>query len=170
MNRVGSDFVGGGIPSGVGRLYRFGVIDESAIRQRFEALAPVLDERGRRRFAAAEATSAGHGGIIAVMRATGIARSTIGRGLAELRAGETPDLERVRRVGGGRRPLSETDANLLDDLRALVEPETRGDVRTKVCPGQERHFGGRVDPFGQPKCQPALLDSTALEPPSDRAR
>ena len=50
-----------GIPSGVVRLYRFGVIDESAIRQRFEALAPVLDERGRRRFAAAEATSAGHG-------------------------------------------------------------------------------------------------------------
>src|SRR5712675_3331318 len=70
VNRVGSDFVGGGIPSGVGRLYRFGVIDVSAIRQRFEALAPVLDERGRRRFAAAEATSAGHGGIIAVMRAT----------------------------------------------------------------------------------------------------
>jgi hypothetical protein len=64
------------------------------------------------------------------MRATGIARSTIGRGLAELRAGETPDLERVRRVGGGRRPLSETDANLLDDLRALVEPETRGDPQS----------------------------------------
>jgi hypothetical protein len=122
----------GGIPSGVARLYRFGVIDESAIRQRFEALAPVLDERGRRRFAAAEATSAGHGGIIAVMRATGIARSTIGRGLAELRAGETPDLERVRRVGGGRRPLSETDANLLDDLRALVEPETRGDPQSPL--------------------------------------
>jgi hypothetical protein len=106
------------------------VIDESAIRQRFEALGPLLDERGRRRFAAAEATSAGHGGVVAVMRATGIARSTIGRGLAELRAGETPDLERVRRVGGGRRPLSETDANLLDDLRALVEPETRGDPQS----------------------------------------
>src|SRR5882724_282029 len=85
-------------------------------------LAPVLDERGRRRFAAAEATSAGHGGIIAVMRATGIARSTIGRGLAELRAGETPDLERVGRVGGGRRPLSETDANLLDEPPARNSP------------------------------------------------
>jgi hypothetical protein len=46
----------------------------------------VLDKRGRRRFAGAEATSAGHGGIVAVMRATGIGRSTIGRGLAELRA------------------------------------------------------------------------------------
>jgi hypothetical protein len=117
---------------GVGRLYLFGVIDESAIRQRFEALAPVLNERGRRRFAAAEASSAGHGGVVAVMRATGIARSTIGRGLAELRADETPDAERVRRPGGGRKPLSETDASLLDDLRTLVEPETRGDPQSPL--------------------------------------
>ena len=120
------------IPLGVAKLYRFGVIDESAIRQRFEALAPVLDERGRRRFAAAEATAAGHGGVSAVTRATGIARSTIGRGLAELRSGETPDAERVRREGGGRRPLSEMDTSLLDDLRALVEPEARGDPQSPV--------------------------------------
>ena len=108
------------------------MIDESAIRQRFEALAPVLDERGRRRFAAAEATSAGHGGVVAVMRATGIARSTIGRGLAELRADEAPDVTRIRRVGGGRKSVSETDASLLDDLRALVEPETRGDPQSPL--------------------------------------
>ena len=66
------------------------------------------------------------------MRATGIARSTIGRGLAELRAGERPDVKRVRRAGGGRKPLSETDASLLDDLRALVEPETRGDPQSPL--------------------------------------
>ena len=64
------------------------MIDESAIRQRFEALAPVLDERGLRRLAAAEAIAAGRGGVSAVMRATGLARSTIGRGLGELRAGQ----------------------------------------------------------------------------------
>ena len=108
------------------------MIDEAAIRQRFGALAPVLDERGRRRFAAAEATSAGHGGVVAVMRATGIARSTIGRGLAELRADEAPDVTRIRRVGGGRKPVRETDASLLDDLRALVEPETRGDPQSPL--------------------------------------
>ena len=121
-----------GIPSGIASLYRLGVIDESAIRLRFEALAPVLDERGRRRFAAAEATSAGHGGVSAVMRSTGIARSTIGRGVAELRAGEAPDAERVRRPGGGRKPASETDASLLDDLRRLVEPDTRGDPQSPL--------------------------------------
>jgi DNA-binding phage protein len=108
------------------------VIDESAIRQRFEALSPVLDERGRRRFAAAEARVAGRGGVSAVTRATGIARSTIGRGLAELRGGETPELERVRRPGGGRKPLSEVNPSLLDDLRSLVDPETRGDPQSPL--------------------------------------
>jgi hypothetical protein len=104
------------------------VIDESAIRLRFEALQPVLDERGRRRFAAAEARVAGFGGVKAVARITGIARSTIGRGLAELRgAVASPPPGRVRRPGAGRKPLTETDPSLLDDLRGLVEPTTRGD-------------------------------------------
>jgi hypothetical protein len=108
------------------------VIDESAIRLRFEALAPVLGELGRRRFAAAEAVTAGFGGVSAVMRATGIARSTIRRGVDELVDGDAPDGERVRRVGGGRKPLSKTDASLIDDLRSLVEPETRGDPQSPL--------------------------------------
>ncbi len=66
------------------------VIDSAAIKLRYEALSPVLDERGRRRFAAAEAVAAGRGGIAAVSKATGIARSTIGYGLQELR-GTAPD-------------------------------------------------------------------------------
>jgi hypothetical protein len=108
------------------------VIDESAIRLRFEALAPVLDERGRRRFAAAEAATGGRGGVSAVARVTGIARSMIGRGLAELRAREPVAGDRVRRPGGGRKSLSETDASLLDDLRSLVEPATRGDPQSPL--------------------------------------
>ena len=101
-------------------------------RLRFDALAAVLDERGRRRIAAAEAAAAGRGGVSAVTRVTGIARSTIGRGLAELRAAERMAGDRVRRPGGGRKPLSETDASLLDDLRSLVEPETRGDPQSPL--------------------------------------
>jgi hypothetical protein len=58
------------------------VIDVAAIKLRYAALDPVLDERGRRRFAAAEALAAGRGGVTAVARITGIARSTIDRGLA----------------------------------------------------------------------------------------
>ena len=105
------------------------MIDEKAIRLRYEALDPLLDERARRRFVAAEALSAGHGGITAVARITGIARSTIGRGLKEIRGpvvGPAPR-GRVRRAGGGRKPLTVTDTTLLDDLQALLEPVTRGD-------------------------------------------
>lgn len=96
---------------------------------RFEALNPLLDERQRRRFAAAETLALGHGGVIAVSRATGIARSTITRGLAELREEAVMDVAsgRVRRTGGGRKSLSVMDGTLLDDLRRLVEPVTRGD-------------------------------------------
>jgi hypothetical protein len=105
------------------------VIDHAAIRLRYEALDPVLDERGRRRFVAAEALAAGHGGVTAVARITGVARSTIDRGLAELRGDAPPAAgpERVRRKGGGRRPLVVGDPSLLADLKELVEPTTRGD-------------------------------------------
>jgi DNA-binding phage protein len=65
------------------------MIDVAAIKARFEMLASVLDERERRLFAACEARAAGHGGVVAVSRATGMARSTIDRGLAELKAGPT---------------------------------------------------------------------------------
>ncbi len=66
------------------------MIDISTIKLRYEAVSPVLDEFGRRRFAAAEALAAGWGGVAAVSAATGIARSTIGYGLRELR-GTAPD-------------------------------------------------------------------------------
>ena len=104
------------------------MIDVAAIKLRYEAVSPVLDERGRRRFAAAEALAAGWGGIAAAAEATGIARSTIGYGLRELR-GEAPDsaLRGVRRKGAGRKPLTQTDPTLLSDLERLVDPVTRGD-------------------------------------------
>ncbi len=104
------------------------MIDIAAIKLRYEAVSPVLDERGRRRFAAAEALTAGWGGIAAVSEATGIARSTIGYGLRELR-GDAPDsaLGGIRRKGAGRKPLTQTDPTLLSDLERLVDPATRGD-------------------------------------------
>ena len=76
--------------------------------------------------AAAEARAAGYGGIAAVARATGIARSTIGRGLADLDQPALPPGQ-VRRGGSGRKPVQEKDPTLLADLRRLVEPATHGD-------------------------------------------
>lgn len=108
------------------------MIDESAIRLRYEALQPVLDEPGRRRLAAAEARAAGYGGVTAVARITGIARSTIRRGIVELCDAVTLPAGRKRRPGAGRKPLTVTDTSLLDDLRGLVEPATRGDPQAPL--------------------------------------
>ena len=83
------------------------MIDHEPIRIRFLTLAPHLDERGLRMFAAAEAKAAGYGGIAAVARAIGIAPSTIGRGLDDLAAGMGAATGQARRPGGGRKSLTE---------------------------------------------------------------
>jgi Rhodopirellula transposase DDE domain len=117
------------------------MVDSTAIRARFVVLSPHLDERGRRSFAAGEARAAGYGGIAAVSRATGIAASTIGRGLKELACGSGLSADRVRRHGGGRKPLVATNATLLDDLLALVSPSERGDPMSPLrwtCKGLRR--------------------------------
>jgi len=117
------------------------MIDTSAIRDRFVALSPHLDERGRRSFAAAEARSAGYGGIAAVARATGIAPSTIGRGLDELSGASDVPTDRIRRCGGGRKTLTTTSPTLLADLLALVSPSERGDPMSPLrwtCKGLRR--------------------------------
>jgi hypothetical protein len=102
------------------------MVDTSAIRERFTAVEEDLNERSRRLLAAAEARAAGYGGIAAASRATGIARSTIGRGLKDLAAPGGLSGE-VRRPGGGCPTLVEKDPDLLEDLRRLVEPATMGD-------------------------------------------
>src|SRR3974390_2252808 len=130
------------------------MIDSIAIAARFDALSPFLDERERRLFAASEARAVGRGGVAAVSRATGIARSTIGRGLgalpgrggvagvsratgiarstigrglADLRAGAEQLGDRVRRAGGGGKPAIETQPGLLEALNELVQSSIRGD-------------------------------------------
>src|SRR5208282_1352747 len=103
------------------------MIDTAAITARFETLSPILDEKERRLVAANEARVAGHGGVTAVSRATGMARSTIGRGLADLRAGAEQLGNRVRRRGGGSKPAIETQPGLLEALNELVQSSIRGD-------------------------------------------
>jgi Rhodopirellula transposase DDE domain len=102
-------------------------IDAAAIKARFDAVAPFLDERDRRLLAASEAQAAGRGGIAAVARATGIARSTIGRGLIELRGSREVPKGRVRRNGGGRKLAIETQPGLLEALEDIVQSAIRGD-------------------------------------------
>jgi hypothetical protein len=112
--------------------YREGMIDESKIAERYQALGPELNERQRRLWAASEARSHGRGGIAAVVRATGISKNTVVRGIAEVRAGERLDAGRVRRPGAGRPQLTESDPGLIAALEALVDPDTRGDPQSPL--------------------------------------
>ena len=103
-----------------------------ALRAKFEAVLPHLDERQQRLVMAGEARSLGHGGIAAVAVATGASRSRISLGVTELEAG-APPLGRARRAGGGRKSLTQTDRGLVDALLALVEPTRRGDPESPLC-------------------------------------
>jgi transposase len=109
-----------------------GVVDERAIAMRYRLMRDLLDERSRRRWAAAEARSAGRGGIAAVVRATGISESTVRRGLEELDRDERLEAGRIRRSGAGRVPILEREAGLAEDLERLVDPVTRGDPESPL--------------------------------------
>ena len=105
------------------------------IRRKYRALAPELDERRRRQWAAAEARELGWGGVTIVAQATGLSRTTINAGKVELtepKKQRALQAMRVRRPGGGRRPLAETDPDLLAALESLIEPTTRGDPESPL--------------------------------------
>ena len=108
------------------------MIDETAIAARYQAVSPLLDERARRLTAGAEALAIGRGGVTAVARATGLARTTVARGMADVRAGERMDRGRVRRAGAGRPAIGQRDPTLRADLEALIEPTTRGDPESPL--------------------------------------
>lgn len=97
------------------------------IREKYVAVVSGLDERGRRRWAAAEARSLGRGGVSAVASATCISDRTIRNGIRELHDPDALDLGRQRKPGGGRRAREDTQPDLIQALEALVEPVTRGD-------------------------------------------
>ena len=126
------------------------MIDTPAIKSRFEALAPHLNERARRLFVASEADAAGRGGIAAVAAVTGVARSTIGRGLAELRSKEGASSRRIRRPGGGRKLKVETEPGLLDALSELVQSAIRGDPEAALLwvSKSQRHLVGALSQRG----------------------
>jgi transposase/DNA-binding phage protein len=119
-------------------------VERERLRRVFAALEPVLDERTWRLVAAAEARALGHGGMTVVAQVSGLARSTLGRGVVELGALDATDMVgvvgvetavgagRVRRPGGGRKSLVAHDATLLADLETLVDPVTRGDPESPL--------------------------------------
>ena len=106
------------------------------IESKYRSLASVLDERARRHWAATEARAYGWGGVSAVSAAAGMSPNTIRKGLTELAARQAnPEADvtsRLRKVGGGRKRLTQTDPQLSDALGRLVAPLTRGDPQSPL--------------------------------------
>jgi len=107
-----------------------------SISNRYSQLAPLLNEKTKRLWAAAEANELGYGGVSAVSRATGLAQNTIRKGIAELTDSKgikassvvgAPDQTRQRKAGGGRKKLTEKNPALSKALDKLMEPYTSGD-------------------------------------------
>ena len=103
------------------------MINVDDIRLRWQLVAPLLDERGRRLFAANEALALGYGGVTATALASGIARSTINRGIDELQSGRNDIDRRVRRPGAGRKSAVVHQPGLPAVLEGLIEAAIRGD-------------------------------------------
>jgi hypothetical protein len=104
---------------------------EDAVGRKTASLWPHLDERQRRLVLGAEARELGRGGVKLVPAAAGVSPDTVAKGLRELESGAAPT-GRVRRPGGGRKPLTATDPGLLAALESLVDPVTRGDPRSAL--------------------------------------
>ena len=103
------------------------MIDIADLRLRWQQASVFLDEQGRRLFVANEALALGHGGVSAVSRATGLARSTINRGIRELRSGRNEIGARARCPGGGRKSATAHQPGLEAALESLIEDAIRSD-------------------------------------------
>ena len=101
-------------------------LSEEGLESFFSFMKPLLDERQRRLMAGAMARALGRGGQKAVVAASKMSSRTVLDGTKEVDAGAGPS-DRVRREGGGRPRLIDTDPNLLQNLDDLVSPEARGD-------------------------------------------
>src|SRR3954471_11322340 len=109
----------------------------ATVREKYQSLSPIMDEKLRRRWAASEALALGWGGISAVAEATGLSLNTVRMGIAENHSCQVDPNDpangpRVRRPGGGRKRLAQQDDPLLTDLEALVNPATRGDPQSPL--------------------------------------
>ena len=106
------------------------------ILKKLEKIAPILNEKQRRIVFAAEAEQIGRGGKSKISAMTGMSRSTLNAGYNDLKSLSDNKLViekgNIRRSGGGRKKITETEPELLSALESLVEPVTRGDPESPL--------------------------------------
>jgi transposase len=126
-------------------------VSDEDLAAKFAVLLPALNERQRRLLLGAEARGLGRGGIARVAAAAGVSLPTVSRGLAEVRTGGAGD-GRVRKPGGGRKSLTETDPGLVKALEAMVDPVTRGDPMSPLrwTTKSTRHLADTLTSGGHP--------------------
>jgi transposase len=127
---------------------------------RFEVLLPHLNERQQRLALACEARLLGHGGVAAVAEAAQVSPTTVRRGVTELDSGEEKPLPvgRSRRAGGGRKPVTAHDPELMAALLGLVEPSARGDPMSPLrwTTKSLRHLATELTAQGHPVSAPTV--------------
>jgi transposase len=118
----------------------------SIISAKYSLIKSHLDERGRRIWAATEASAIGRGGKKLVHDATGLTYSTIKRGMHDLNeTGE--NLVSVRKKGGGRKKKIITDQSLKQDIERILESSTRGDPESPLlwCSKSTRNIADELN-------------------------
>jgi transposase len=105
----------------------------NSLQKRYALISPFLDEKQRRLFLGAEASTLGYGGVSQVSKETGVSRQVIAQGMKELQ--EDPEIRnsgRIRKEGGGRKRRVDTDPSLQGDLEQMIDPLTRGDPESPL--------------------------------------
>ena len=105
---------------------------EERLSNKYKKIFPMLSESQRRIVAASDAEFIGHGGIVAVSKASGMSRSTITIGMKELKSNSLTNIDRIRKKGGGRKDLKTIDSTLESDIDWMVSPVTRGDPESPL--------------------------------------
>lgn len=126
---------------------------EELIRTKYAQIKNVLGEKQKRLWAASEANCLGYGGISIVQRATGLSRQTICAGIKELKGGITAEeASQTRRSGGGRKSLEDLDSRVIEQLRKLIEDDTRGDpMRSLLWTSKSTsHLAEKLTALGYP--------------------
>lgn len=102
------------------------------LKEKYQQLLPYLNERSKRIWAATEANALGKGGRTLVHKATGLDYKTIQKGCAEIEQKEVLPVGQIRKKGGGRKKLRETNKKLIADLESLIEPHVKGNPESPL--------------------------------------
>ena len=95
------------------------------LAKKIEQMMPILNEKQLRRYLGSEAEALGHGGIAIVSRISGKSRNTIVAGIKENNMPGS-NTERIRKRGGGRKPIKEKHPEITEKIERIVRDATFG--------------------------------------------